>query len=506
MQTSYPVIAISLTGLFCVVTQGVVSQHYRPNVILIVADDHGKDGLGCYGNPVVRTPNLDELAARGVRFERAYCTSASSSASRAVILTGKFGHTIGHYGHEHTYHHFRTFEREKSLPVYLSEAGYKTARIGKYHLAPETVYKFDQVIPSNARNTVEMAERCRPLFEIDEPFFLYFCTDDPHRDTDYLDLPYRPNSFGNRINGYEQVEDMVFNPDEVIVPPFLTDNRETRAELAQYYRSINRLDQGIGHLIDLLRQSGKYDSTLIIYIADNGIAMPGAKTTLYEPGIQLPCIVKPPCFESSKGVSFSPVSWIDITPTILDYCEIKVEDMFGESFRKAVKSPETLFEKTIFAAHTFHEVTMYYPMRAIISDNYKLIVNFQHKSAFPFASDLWYSPTFQSVARYATSEKRRAQLPPERLSKGAVEFKDEQAVRLVFEDVTKSRLKLGKRHLQAFSYRPFIELYDLEKDPNEINNLATKSRYNEVLVSLKSQLKNMQEDTNDPWFSKWEYE
>jgi N-sulfoglucosamine sulfohydrolase len=114
----------------------------RPNIILFVADDHGTDALGCYGNSVIKTPNLDYLASEGVRFSNAYCTSASSAASRSVILTGKYGHATGSYGHVHDYHHFSTYDSVISLPALLSKAGYNTARIGKYHVAPEQCLSF----------------------------------------------------------------------------------------------------------------------------------------------------------------------------------------------------------------------------------------------------------------------------------------------------------------------------------------------------------------------------
>ncbi len=102
----------------------------RPNVVLIVADDLGYQ-LGCYGDKVARTPNLDRLAADGTRFTRAYCTTASCSASRSVLMTGLYNHAIGHYGHSHGYSHFSTYESVRSLPVLLAEAGYRSCLIGK---------------------------------------------------------------------------------------------------------------------------------------------------------------------------------------------------------------------------------------------------------------------------------------------------------------------------------------------------------------------------------------
>ena len=117
-----------------------------PNVILFVSDDHGTDALGCYGNTLIETPNLDKMASEGIRFTQAYCTSASCAASRSVILTGRFGHATGSYGHVHDYHHFSTYDDVPSLPVLLAKEGYLTARIGKYHLAPEKVYNFEKVL------------------------------------------------------------------------------------------------------------------------------------------------------------------------------------------------------------------------------------------------------------------------------------------------------------------------------------------------------------------------
>lgn len=210
----------------------------QPNILLIVADDQGQDA-GCYGNSVIKTPNLDALAADGTRFKHAYCTTASCSPSRSVILTGLFNHANGQYGLEHTYHHFRSFENVKSLPVRLAEAGYRTARIGKLHVGPESVYQFDQTIPGNPRSTVAMAEACRKVIEDDSserPFFLYFCPTDPHRSGDTADeMAEGPDRFGNKPLGqsYPGVEAVHYDPDEVVVPPFLPDTPACRAELAQ---------------------------------------------------------------------------------------------------------------------------------------------------------------------------------------------------------------------------------------------------------------------------------
>ena len=110
-----------------------------PNFVVIFCDDMGYADIGPFGAKGYKTPNLDRLAADGTVFQHAYCTTASCSASRSVILTGLHNHSNGQYGHQHSYHNFHTRKSVRSLPVLLSAAGYRTASIGKYHVQPEEV-------------------------------------------------------------------------------------------------------------------------------------------------------------------------------------------------------------------------------------------------------------------------------------------------------------------------------------------------------------------------------
>lgn len=449
--------------------QASINQKVRPNIILAVADDHGLDALGCYGNPIIKTPNLDKLAADGVKFMNAFCTSASSAASRSVILTGKYGHATGSYGHVHDYHHFSTFDNVRSLPVILSENGYATARIGKYHVAPEKVYHFDTVYEADPRNTVEMAENCKGIFDSEKPFFLYFCTDDPHRGAPFVPTKWDdPNNFGNKVKGYQGVETITYDPKDVIVPSFLSDTKQTREEIAQYYQSISRIDQGFGRLMQYLKKSGKLDNTIVFYISDNGMAFPGAKTTLYEPGMKLPCIIRDPFIAKRNSTCDAMITWADLTPTILDMAGIvDSRDKFhGHSFKNVIDQEHPKGWDEILASHTFHEVTMYYPMRVLRNRKYKLIWNVAWQLEYPSASDLWYSSTWQRSYR----------------------------------DHSKY---FGKRTMNAFLQRPEFELYDIVNDPDEIKNLAGKSKYNDVLDKMKQRLVVRLKETSDPWIICW---
>ncbi len=446
----------------------------RPNIVLIVSDDHGRGDLGCYGNPVIQTPHLDALAAGGVRFTNAFCTTASCSASRSVILSGLYNHYNGQYGHEHSYHHFHSFDHVRSLPVLLTQAGYRTARVGKYHVAPEEVYRFDVALPGNSRSPVQMADNCRTFLASDDgrPFFLYFCMSDPHRGGGKAtDLPHEPDRFGNRQQGYPGVREVTYDPEKVVVPDYLPDIPECRAELAQYYQAVSRVDQGVGRLIDVLKQAGQYDNTIVIYISDNGIAFAGAKTTLYEPGMNLPCIIRTP-WQKNKGIACDAlVNYADLTPTILDFAGATPSDceFHGRSFRPVLERQRVDGWDTTYASHTFHEITMYYPMRVVRERRFKLIWNIAHGLEYPFASDLWESATWQG-------------------------------------NLKRGNTRYGRRTVEAYLHRPRFELYDLQNDPHEVDNLADDPKYQDKLDEMKAKLKAFQKRTQDPWILKWEYE
>ena len=443
------------------------------NVVLFVTDDQSPDA-GCYGNPVIKTPHLDQLAKDGVRFTEAFCTTASCSASRSVILTGIYNHANAQYGHLHSCHHLRTYDNVKSLPVRMTAAGYRTARIGKYHVGPEAVYQFDSALPGNARSPVEMANNCQAFIDSDDkrPFFLYFCTSDPHRSGGSVaGEKHKPNPFGNRPEGYPGVKKVKYDPADVIVHPFLPDTPVCRAELAQYYQSVSRIDQGLGRLIEVLKKAGVYDQTLIIYTSDHGIAFPGGKTTLYEGGMRIPFIVHSPDVKNRNRDCNAMINLADLTPTILDFAgALKGAQVHGRSFLSAMQEVNPKGWDEVTASHTFHEITMYYPMRVIRTRKYKLIWNIAHGLPYPFASDLWAAPTWQDIYRQGPSTL------------------------------------YGKRSVRDYIQRAQFELYDLEKDPHEINNLATDARFQDQLKAMQAKLKKFQQRTKDPWVRKWQYE
>ena len=474
-----------------------------PNIILFVTDDQSPIA-GCYGHTDIQTPHLDALAAEGTRFTHAFATTASCSASRSVILSGLHNHRNGQYGHTHDFHKFASFPAVAavSLPLQMKQAGYRTAQIGKYHVAPVSVFEFEKRLAGNARNARSMAESCRDLFQESSarPFFLYFCTSDPHRGggvdrTSPLEL--KPDLFGNKPErkAHQGIEEVFYEPSKVKVPDFLPDTPECRSEIAQYHQSCSRIDQGLGHLVSLLKETGKWENTVLIYTADHGMAFPGGKTTVYEAGLRVPFIVRHPGAKKRGVVNNAMISHVDITPSILDLAQAYDADRqaplklisvakvpSGENGGKPPKayhgrswvpvleeaSPKGWDE--IGASHTFHEIQMYYPMRVVRDRKYKLIWNIAWRQPYPFASDLWRASTWQ--AQYA---------------KGA-------------------EAPYGKRTVDSYINRPQFELYDISSDPSETRNLAEDPAFANVLSHYQSKLKAMQKRTEDPWLMKWRYE
>jgi len=472
----------------------------KPNIILFVTDDQSPIA-GCYGNKVIQTPHLDALAAVGTMFTHAYATTASCSASRSVIMTGVHNHANGQYGHAHAYHKFATSRSMTaiSLPNQLRLSGYRTAQIGKYHVAPESVYHFDSYLRGS--NPVGMAEGAKSFIEKKDelPFFLYLATHSPHRSSgtnSLSNLKLKPNLFQNKDKKqhHKGVKEVFYQPKDVKVPAFLPDTSTCRAEIAEYYQSCSRVDQGLGRLVEILKAAGKWDNTIIIFTADHGMAFPGAKTTVYEAGLHVPFVVRDPRVKKAT-VNDALISHLDITPTILDFAggldtksnkplkrhpveAIKkfenigkaIKRYQGKSWRSLLGTEASQGWDSISASHTFHEIQMYYPMRAVRDRNYKLIWNVAYRQPYPFASDLWAASTWQAQYQQGPATK------------------------------------YGARTVESYIQRPQFELYDIKKDPAETINLATQEAHKETLKIYKTKLKEMQKSTSDPWALKWKYE
>lgn len=446
-------------GLYACNSSSRDSGKVLPNILLIASEDHGQD-LGAYGNQVVTTPHIDSLAENGVMFLNAYTTYSVCSPSRGSILTGLYPHQNGQIGlATHGFEMYRAFE---NIPSYLKGKGYRTGCLGKLHVNPESAFPFDfhEIENSNFAKekmgdyAIEASEFIKSGGE--QPFFLMVNFPDAH-------FPLL-----RKVEGLPTKE--VLEKDVLSTLPFVGANTERlRALTADYYSQINRLDESIGMLLDSLRATGKADNTLIIYLSDHGAQFSRGKTTNYEAGLKIPMIMTwPERLTRSKVISDQMVSVIDIFPTILDAVSAQSQvELPGKSLIKIANEQQTGHEY-IFAGGLIGTAKYFYPKRSVRGKKYKLIHNLfngEPDPYFPVYTDHIYPTVLSGTSR-------------EEIASLSVELKE------VYD---------------RWENPPAFELYDLENDPGEFNNLANDPHYHKELERLKGILNHWRVDTRDPF-------
>lgn len=448
----------------------------RKNILLMVADDLGRDLMGCYGSKTGATSNLDRLAASGAKFDNAFTSTASCSGSRTVIYTGLHTHQTGSYGLTHDTHGFQTFANVETAPMLFNEIGYKTGIIGKVHVSPRSQYPWRVNQESDTRNVAHIADQADEFFKQsnaeEKPFFLTVGFVDPHREIG------KRGGFGNQEDNYDpKLKDRIFTSEEVDVPPFLSDIPLVRQEIAEYFRAINRMDQGVGLILDALERAGLTDSTMVLFISDNGPPFINSKTTLFDAGVRLPFLLRAPGLTPPGLTNNNMISWVDILPTFLDWAGhgdirrlIDTKDAPRRQGRSilpviAAEAMQPGWDR-VFGSHTFHEVTNYWPTRYMRDSQYKYHRNVCWKLDFPFAMDLYASLSFEGM-RNSGSEGH----PP----------------------------MVGQRRLRDYIRRPAEELYDLAQDPAEVENLALKPEHAGRVREMREALEQWQKDTADLW-------
>jgi N-sulfoglucosamine sulfohydrolase len=439
-------------------------RNERRNVLLIVADDLGYD-LRCCGG-AIDTPALDALAKQGTLFSAGYAAVSSCSSSRATLYTGLYPHTNGMYGLSHDVHNFSLLDDVRTLPWMLKQAGYATAIVGKLHVKPLAALAYDAwLLPEKPgdRDVAAMARAAGTWMRAQsKPYFVTVGYSDPHRAGD-------SSQFGN-TRDWPEVARRRYAPAEVQVPAHLPDLADVRADLAQYCEAVSRLDAGVGLLLGELERAGRADDTLVIFLSDNGRPFPGAKDNLYGEGIRLPLIVRSPHQGRRDLRNRAMVSWIDITPTILDWAgaapprDYRYAPLPGRSLLPILEHESADAWDRVFATHSFHEINQYYPTRSLRTRDYSYFLNLEPSLAVPVASDVALSPSWKAITS----------------TPGA---------------------RLGKRTLAAFRHRPAEELYDLRADPDEVVNLAADPARASMLGDLRAQLAQWRTATHDPWMA-----
>jgi N-sulfoglucosamine sulfohydrolase len=442
----------------------------RPNIILMIADDMAWDDCGANGNSHVRTPNIDALAHGGMRFERAFVMASSCSPSRSSLITGRYPHNT-----DAEELHWPLPAEQVTFVERLKAAGYWTAAAGKWHLGNAIKERFDQVREANPAgfqlptdqvkrngNDKEAAParlgggargdaasgcdqwvptlRQRPE---GKPFFLWLAALDPHRDYEPETIP-EPH-----------------RPEDVVVPPYLPDVPAVRQDLAHYYDEISRLDHFVGNVLAELDRQQIAGDTLVLFLSDNGRPFPRCKTTLYDSGVRTPLIARWSGHITPGSRCDRLVSSIDLAPTILTLASIEVGPSFqGKDLSPLFKDPRAKIHDVIFAERNWHDYASL--GRAVRSEQFKYIRNFDNANPLTPPADAVRSPTFRAMRQLRDQGKLR---PDQRVC--------------------------------FVQPRPAEELYDLDVDPHELHNLAGDPGRAAELDRMRRALAEWRRDTDD---------
>jgi arylsulfatase A-like enzyme len=413
-----------------------------PHVVLITCHDLGRH-LACYGVSTVHSPHIDALAAAGVRFDRAFTVSPGCSPSRAALATGRYPHANGVMGLTHPPFDWDLLPGEQHIAQILCGAGYETHLFGFQHVSTDpdrlgfdVLHGYDSAHRCHERALgASVAARVETFLQAREslgPLYLEINLEEPHRP-------------------YDQGGCMPDDTKGVLVPPYLPPGPEAREEMSALQGAIRQGDAAVGRIVAALQGAGVWENVLLIFSADHGLAMPRAKCTLYDAGVEIALIMRLPETGLAGGPVVSEmVSIVDVLPTVLAALGITIpERVQGRSFLPLLQGHDYTPRSAILAEKTYH--SYYDPMRAIRTERFKYIRNFEATFSVEVPADVQRGAIFRAhVDLYHGSE------------------------------------------------HPAAELYDLESDPVERRNLSGEPGAAVTERALEEALLDWMRETNDP--------
>lgn len=451
MKLRLPISLLAL--LFACVVHG---EEARPNILFCISDDQSWPHASAYGEPVIKTPVFDRVAREGALFTQAYCAAPSCTPSRSAILTGQDIWRLGEGGQL-----FGTLRA--SDPIYtdlLTEIGYHVGYSDK-GWAPGSITAGGRKANGAGRKFKNFAEFFAEAPE-GKPWCFWFGSRDPHR-------------------GYKQGSGVKagLDPAKVRVPAFLPDTPEIRSDLCDYFLEIQRFDQQIGEMLELIGEAGQLDNTLVVITSDNGMPFPRAKANLYDYGARMPLAIRWPKRMPGGRTIDDFINLTDLAPTFLAAAGIGApEVMTGRSLVGMLSSEKSgIVEPDRDAVimgrerHAWCRVGgVGYPGRMIRTRDFLYIRNYE--------PDRWPAGDFRIV----TNEGHYGDVDGSPTKAFMIENKD----------------KYSRLHELAFGKRPKEELYDCRKDPHQVNNLAADPAHQETLKALSERLTQHLKASGDP--------
>jgi len=429
----------------------------RVNVLLFTADDLHAESLGVYGSKVPDlTPNLDRFAAQGMLFNRGHVNVAICAPCRAVIATGLLSHNSGAMGF------MKARPGTPDIVTAFQSAGYLAGILGKVsHSTPTTTmkwdYAFDQKELGNGRNPQIYYERCVAFFDRcrkeDKPFYFMVNSHDPHR----------PYCNPEKLTKGAAMPSRTYQPGEVEVPGFLPDLPGVREELAHYQNSTRRLDDTFGRVMQALDESGRAEDTIVAFISDNGIAVPFAKCNTWFHSSRTPFLVRWPGRVKPGSLDDAHfVSAVDLKPTFLEVAGVAgPERLDGRSFAPLLQGKPQKGRDFMFTQIDSKAGGDGVPMRCVQDARFGYIYN-------PFSDG-------RHVYRNNNEGRTFAAMA------AAAETDPAIAARV-----------------QLFRMRVPEEFYDLEKDPDCLNNLIGKAEFQDAVARYRRRLESWMKRTGDP--------
>ena len=418
----------------------------RPNILWISTEDMSPH-LGCYGDKVAITPNIDRLASQGVRYTNVFTTAAISAPVRSGLITGMYQTSIGCM-HMRTTSYRRSVENPveftavpphyvKAFTEYMRKAGYYCTNNSK------TDYQFSKdPVPESIWDECSKNAHYKNRPDKNQPFFAVF------------------NYLGTHESQNWDISKVKTDPKKVIVPPYYPDNEIIRRNLAKMYDNIARLDSVVAVLLNELEREGELENTIIFFWGDHGDGLPRAKRWLYDSGLNIPLIIRFPDKSKAGTVDDRLISSIDFGPTVLSLTGVPVPvHMQGIPFLGDQQGEP---RDAVFAARDRVDES-YDMIRSVRTKKYLYIRNFYPNEPFPiWIPYLSNMPIYKEMLRLDAEEK----------------------------------LKGPQKGWMAYS-RPPEELYDVKADPFQLTNLAEKPEMTMVLEEMRDKQNQWTIETND---------
>ncbi len=405
------------------------AEQGKPNIVFMIADDCTFRDLGCYGGQAY-TPNIDKLSGEGMRFTRCFQAAPMCSPTRHNIYTGLYPVTSGAYPN-----HTTVQAGTQSVVAYLKELGYRVGQSGKTHVAPASVFKWEK-IPGNSNPEFDKVDTfIDSCASSKEPFCLLLCSNEPHSPWNKGDATRYP-------------------PEQITLPPYFVDTPETRSSMSKYLAEITYFDGQVGEALSLLEKHSVSDNTLVVVVSEQGSSFPFAKWTCYDNGLQSAMIARWPGKIQPGSVNPAMVEYIDLLPTFVEAAGGKPDASLQGASLLPVFAGNQDHKQYVFGIMTTRGIIKgsdHFGIRSVRSEKYKYIWN--------LTPDVEFENACTNSAEFKSWQKLAAAGDADAIEK-----------------------------VKRYQFRPEVELYDVVKDPLELNNLAGDDSYTAVKTAMKSTL------------------